>query len=134
MHAFEYPCKVFDRQQCVFIDELQQRYARCRAGLQIGNDKNLIDGILRKLGVDIESAYAFYFIAERIDAIGKIGRKRINVDDTAPDGKLSRLINVIDPLETITRKKVGYRLWPAAMCCGVILRSMPPFRTTLRGK
>ena len=72
VHAFEHPGQVFHREHRMRVDDLQQRDARLGTLLQVGNDGNLLDGLLRKLRVDVERPYALYFIAESVDAEGQV--------------------------------------------------------------
>lgn len=75
--------------------------------MQVGYDKYLVDRFLRELGVDIEGAYALYFVAESVDAVGQVRREGVDIDNAAPDGKLSRFIDIVDPFEAVAREKVG---------------------------
>ena len=53
---------------------------------------------------NVERADRVDLIAEKVDAVRHVGRKRKNVDDSAAYRVLSRFVNEIDPFETVRRE------------------------------
>ena len=67
---------------------------------KIGYNFCRLTAFFRELVLHLESTNRINLVTEKIDAERQFTRKRINVENRATNGKLSRLIDVIDLLET----------------------------------
>ena len=55
----------------------------------------------------VERTDGLHLVAEKVDTVGKLVGERENVEDTATEGVLPRLIYIVDLLEAILVQHVG---------------------------
>ena len=95
-----------NNQVCLLRKSFQQTFA-CR--IFLADFRYYIDAIqffFRKLTFYIKATDRFYLIPEKVDTIGKLERIGKYVEDTTTDGILSRFVNIINLLESITVKYI----------------------------
>ena len=88
--------------------KLHERHLRRPiAGIEVGNDLHPVEFVGRELARNVETADRVHLVAEKVDTVGKLVGERENVEDTATEGVLPRLIYIIDLLEAILVQHVG---------------------------
>ena len=100
------PCQISESENCFRIDKLQKRDAVSFVIHHVGNNEYLFELIIGQLRLYIERSDTFDVISEKIDTVGLVERKRINIENTASYSILSRFIYVIDSLEAIFEKNI----------------------------
>ena len=109
--------KVFHYQQGVAGQELQDRLFLFY-GCELGHDVHAVAAFLRQLVLHLEGADGVDVVAKEVDAEWEFVAIGIDVEDGAAQGKLTRLIDIIDLAET----KVAQRLADAVHSDVLILR------------
>ena len=66
---------------------------------QFGNNRHFLTLVFRQLRVDLENPDGIDVITEEVDAEGILAAEAIDVKDTATQGKLPRLIDIIHLME-----------------------------------
>ena len=71
------------------------------ATAQVGHDRHLFHQLVGQLGFHIEKTDRIHFVAEKVDTYRLFLGKRIYIDYTSANGKLSRLVHEIATFETV---------------------------------
>ena len=90
---------VLEHQPSVGRQEAQQRLLLLDAR-QLRHDVYPATTLLRQLVLHLEGADGVYLVAEEVDAEGKLVTEGEDVEDAAAQGKLPRLVDVVDLVET----------------------------------
>ena len=100
--------EVLAYQQRIVRQEGEERHLLLRGG-QFWKDCHLFCLILRQLCVHLESTDGVDIVAEKVDTEGILTAKAINVKNAATQGKLSRLVDIVDLRKSQLTKR-PYRL------------------------
>ena len=68
----------------------------------------MIHLLFRELGLDIEGADSLHLISKEVNAVRIFAREREDIEDTTTHGVLPRLIDIIDPLESVAVQDIGH--------------------------
>ncbi len=91
--------------------KLRQGHAatHIHASLQIGDDLHPVELLGRELGGYVETADGLHLVAEEIDAVGLVLGKRKDVDDTAAQRILPRLVDEIHLRKSVLLQQIGQK-------------------------
>lgn len=84
---------------------------------QVGNYHDAFFLLLRELCFHLESTDAFHLIAEKVYTEGIFGREGKDVDNTATNGILPRLVDVVHIFETVTAQHVRHEVHVYPLSC-----------------
>lgn len=96
---------------------------------QVGNYHDAFFPLLRELCFHLEGTDAFHLIAEEVYTEGIFGREGKDVDNTATNGILPRLVNVIHIFETVAAQYVRHKVHIPPLACMQFQCILPQFLT-----
>ena len=69
--------------------------------LHVGQQHDVVEPLDGELAGDVKAADAVDLVTEELDTVGVVVGERVDVDDAAADGELSRFHHEIDVLEAV---------------------------------
>ena len=103
------PKKVTHGEHGFFRNKIQKRSGYLSRHCQIRNDRHFLFLLTGQLRLHLKGTDTLYFITEKVNTIRIFRSKRENIDYTATNGILSRLIYIIHIFKTITMQHIRYK-------------------------
>ena len=102
------PSQVVRGQHSIVGNGIEERTAGTALLIDFRDDIDMIHLLFRELGLNIEGADSLHLISKEVNTIGIFAREGEDVEDTTAHGVLPRLIDVIDPLESVAVQDIGH--------------------------
>ena len=102
------PSQVVRGQHSIVGNGIEERTAGTALLIDFRDDIDMIHLLFRELGLNIEGTDSLYLISKEVNTIGIFAREGEDVEDTTAHGVLPRLINIIDPLESVAVQNIGH--------------------------
>ena len=100
------PKEVTHRQNGFFRNEIKKRSCHISRHCQIGDYSHSLFPLTGQLRLYFKCTDTLYFVTEKVNTIRIFRSKRKNVNDTTPNGILSRLVHIIHIFETVAMQHV----------------------------